>query len=64
MIQAGETEIVCEMEHLPLPRGNYCLWVGILDRKGDILPWHPARRFEVSGPAQHGWSSPCSTSTR
>jgi ABC-type polysaccharide/polyol phosphate transport system ATPase subunit len=50
-LRAGETEVVCEIEHLPLPRGNYCLWVGILDRKGDILPWHPARRFEVSGPA-------------
>jgi ABC-type polysaccharide/polyol phosphate transport system ATPase subunit len=47
----GETEIGCRIDHLPLPRGNYCLWVGVLDRKGDLLPWHPARRFEVSGPA-------------
>jgi ABC-type polysaccharide/polyol phosphate transport system ATPase subunit len=49
-LSAGETEIVCEIDHLPLPRGNYCLWVGILDNKRDSLPWHPARRFEVSGP--------------
>ena len=50
-LAAGETEINCDMDHLPLPRGNYCLWVGAFDKKRDLLSWHPARRFEVSGPA-------------
>src|SRR4051812_31350151 len=50
-LRAGETEVVCDIDHLPLPRGNYVLWVGVFEKKADILPWHPARRFEVTGPA-------------
>jgi ABC-type polysaccharide/polyol phosphate transport system ATPase subunit len=50
-LQAGETEIHCDIDHLPLPRGSYCLWAGVFDRKADILPWQPAARFEVAGPA-------------
>jgi ABC-type polysaccharide/polyol phosphate transport system ATPase subunit len=50
-LQSGETEIRCDIDHLPLPRGRYYLWVGVFDRKVDILPWHPVTRFDVAGPA-------------
>ncbi len=47
----GETEIRCSIDHLPLPRGRYYLWLGIEGKKGlDLLPWHPARHFDISGP--------------
>jgi ABC-2 type transport system ATP-binding protein len=51
-LSVGETEIRCEIEHLPLPSGRYYLWLGIFDRRVDVLPWHPAARFDVMGPAQ------------
>lgn len=48
---AGETELRCTMSNLPLPRGQYYLWLGVFDNRGrDLLPWHPATRFTVGGP--------------
>lgn len=46
----GETRVQCRLAHLPLPRGQYYLWVGFLRRRADLLPWHPAYRFDVIGP--------------
>jgi ABC-type polysaccharide/polyol phosphate transport system ATPase subunit len=47
----GQTEIRCRLGHLPLPRGRFFLWIGINDKYGiTLLPWHPARSFDVSGP--------------
>jgi ABC-2 type transport system ATP-binding protein len=51
-LPVGETEIRCEIEHLPLPAGRYYLWLGVFDRSGDVLPWHPTAKFDVMGPAQ------------
>lgn len=48
---AGETEVRCTLPRLPLPRGRYYLWVGVMDLNGsDLLGWHPAARFDVAGP--------------
>jgi ABC-type polysaccharide/polyol phosphate transport system ATPase subunit len=48
----GETEIRCTIEHLPLPRGRFFLWTAIDGKhRSTLLPWHPARSFDVSGPA-------------
>jgi ABC-type polysaccharide/polyol phosphate transport system ATPase subunit len=51
-LSEGETEIRGRLNHLPLPRGRFYLWVGIFDVKGrDLLAWHPAAHFDVAGPA-------------
>ena len=47
----GRTEVVCEVESLPLPRGRFAVWVAMLDvEDADLVPWHPAGWFDVSGP--------------
>jgi ABC-2 type transport system ATP-binding protein len=47
----GQTEILCDLGHLPLPRGRFFLWTAINGRhQTTLLPWHPARSFDVSGP--------------
>ena len=49
---SGQTEVRCSMASLPLPRGRYYLWVGVFDAPsgGELLDWHPATRFDVTGP--------------
>jgi ABC-type polysaccharide/polyol phosphate transport system ATPase subunit len=50
-LAAGETEVRCSMAGLPLPRGRYYLWVGVFDAPGgELLAWHPATHFDVTGP--------------
>jgi ABC-type polysaccharide/polyol phosphate transport system ATPase subunit len=50
-LRAGETEVQCSISRLPLPRGRFYLWVGVLDGTWrELLPWHPAGHFEVQGP--------------
>jgi ABC-2 type transport system ATP-binding protein len=50
-LRSGATEVRCRLSTVPLPRGRFYLWAGILDRMGhDLLPWHPATPFDVSGP--------------
>jgi ABC-type polysaccharide/polyol phosphate transport system ATPase subunit len=50
-LAAGETEVRCSMVGLPLPRGRYYLWVGVFDAPGgELLAWHPATHFDVTGP--------------
>jgi ABC-type polysaccharide/polyol phosphate transport system ATPase subunit len=48
-IGAGETEVRCTIDHLPLPRGRYYLWLNLF-RKGDLIPWRPVAHFDVTGP--------------
>jgi ABC-2 type transport system ATP-binding protein len=46
---AGETRLRCEVPSLPLPGGRYFVWVGVFAGNHDVLPWHPATAFDVSG---------------
>ncbi|MET0146510.1 MAG: ABC transporter ATP-binding protein [Ilumatobacteraceae bacterium] len=46
----GEVEAHCHIEHLPLPRGRYFLWVGVFLARGELLGWQPAAHFDVAGP--------------
>ena len=46
----GDTiDLGCEFERLPLPAGNYFLWVGVFRMNRDLLPWRPVAQFEVFG---------------
>ena len=50
-VREGTTQIECQLERLPVARGRYSLWVGLVsagDR--DLLPWHHAASFDVGGP--------------
>jgi ABC-type polysaccharide/polyol phosphate transport system ATPase subunit len=50
-IRSGTTEVRCRIPRVPLPRGRFYLWAGIFDAQAhDLLPWHPAAHFDVSGP--------------
>ena len=50
-LHAGETEIQCSVQNLPLPRGRYYIWTGIYDAPGrELLQWHPVGHFDVVGP--------------
>jgi ABC-type polysaccharide/polyol phosphate transport system ATPase subunit len=50
-VREGETEIRCLLGHLPLPRGRFCVWLGMFDGKGnDFVAWHPTAYFDVFGP--------------
>jgi ABC-2 type transport system ATP-binding protein len=50
-LSPGETEARISLSHLPLPRGRFYAWLGILDADGrDILRWQSAAPFDVSGP--------------
>ena len=46
----GEVEVRCRIDHLPLPRGRYFLWVGVFLARGELLGWQPAASFDVAGP--------------
>lgn len=50
-LPAGESELVCRLKHLPLPRGRFFVWLYARERgrKRDLLPWHPACHFDVIG---------------
>ena len=51
-IPNGELTCICDVTDLPLPGGRFYLWVGLVGRDGqDIIGWHPARSFDVVGPA-------------
>ncbi|MGH9151538.1 MAG: polysaccharide ABC transporter ATP-binding protein [Acidimicrobiales bacterium] len=50
VLVAGHTEARCTVDHLPLPRGRFYLWVGIFANHQDLLAWHPAVHFDVMGP--------------
>ncbi|HLZ36783.1 MAG TPA: hypothetical protein VKP64_03280, partial [Mycobacteriales bacterium] len=46
----GETEVHCRVTSLPLPRGRYFLWLGMFGKGPELIDWHPAAKFDVSGP--------------
>jgi ABC-type polysaccharide/polyol phosphate transport system ATPase subunit len=50
-LSPGETEARCSIDHVPLPRGRFYAWMGIVDGAGqEILRWQPAAPFDVTGP--------------
>ncbi len=54
---AGEFEIRCVLNHIPLPRGRYSVWTAMLGVKHRrLLPWNPVVSFEAFGPDQ--WPTP------
>ena len=51
VLASGETEVRVRIPDLPLPRGRFYLWAGVLDRAGqDLMNWQPAGHFDVFGP--------------
>ena len=50
MLPPGQTELRCQLPFLPLPRGRFYLWFGIIESTRDLVPWHPVCQFEVLGP--------------
>jgi ABC-type polysaccharide/polyol phosphate transport system ATPase subunit len=50
-LSPGETETRCRISEVPLPRGRFYAWMGIVDGSGqEILRWQPAAPFDVAGP--------------
>ena len=50
---AGEFELRCTLESLPLPKGRYSLWGAMLAPEGiaeSEFPWQPMASFEAFGP--------------
>jgi ABC-2 type transport system ATP-binding protein len=49
-LDAGVTASTCTIDDLPLPRGQYFIWVAVTDAVGaDLTPWHPVTSFNVLG---------------
>jgi ABC-2 type transport system ATP-binding protein len=49
-LDAGVTASTCSIDALPLPRGQYSVWVAVTDTVGaDLTPWHPVTSFNVLG---------------
>ncbi len=49
-LDAGVTASTCTIDDLPLPRGQYAVWVAVTDTVGaDLTPWHPVTNFNVLG---------------
>ncbi len=47
----GETRIACTVDDLPVARGKYSLWCGMVSMSDrDVLPWHQCATFEAGGP--------------
>ena len=53
-VPAGEFEVRCELNYLPIPHGHYSLWTAITAyprrHRDPYLPWQPAMNFDVMGP--------------
>lgn len=50
-LSPGVTKVRCVISRLPLPRGEYYLWVAMTSgRVMQLVPWHPAARITVMGP--------------
>lgn len=50
VLDAGLTPSSCTIDALPLPRGQYAVWVAVTDTAGsDLTPWHPVTTFQVLG---------------
>jgi ABC-type polysaccharide/polyol phosphate transport system ATPase subunit len=51
-LDAGDTELVCRVRSLPLPKGRFYAWVFAREMsqdKRELIPWHPAGWFDVIG---------------
>ena len=50
-LPAGEISARVSVERLPLPKGRFYVWVGIVGDDGsEVIGWHPAANFDVVGP--------------
>jgi lipopolysaccharide transport system ATP-binding protein len=50
---AGEFEVRCVLNHIPLPRGRYSIWTAMVGSKArQFMPWNPVVSFEAFGPDQ------------
>jgi ABC-type Na+ transport system ATPase subunit NatA len=50
-LEPGVNPTTCTIDALPLPRGQYAVWVAVTDTVGaDLTPWHPVTNFQVLGP--------------
>ena len=50
-LAVGETLTRCTITKLPLPRGKFYVWVGVVGPDGrDVVPWYPAANFDIVGP--------------
>jgi ABC-2 type transport system ATP-binding protein len=45
----GDRSVSCSVPFVPLPSGVFFLWLAIVKRGGDALPWRPVARFEIIG---------------
>jgi len=51
MLAAGTSEILCNIDRLPLPKGRYSVWFGAFETHGnDLVPWRPISDVDVHGP--------------
>ncbi len=53
-LEEGRTDIACVMHDLPLPAGQFYVWLGVFERERDLFPWQPAAVMEVRGPRLDG----------
>jgi len=50
LTEGEPVELRCSVERLPLPQGQYALWLGVYGRgRENELTWHPLTRFDVTG---------------
>jgi len=50
---AGDFEVRCVLNHIPLPRGRYSIWAAMVGAKSaQYMPWNPVVSFEAFGPDQ------------
>jgi ABC-type polysaccharide/polyol phosphate transport system ATPase subunit len=52
---AGDFEVKCRLDHLPLPKGRYSVWAAMTGHnKGNgrpLIPWKPVLSFDMFGPS-------------
>jgi hypothetical protein len=49
-LAAGQTELVCSIPRLPLPRGHFFVWIGMANQDEELIGWRPVGNFDVVGP--------------
>lgn len=53
ILPAGDFQIRCVLNHIPLPRGRYSVWAAMVGAKASqYMPWNPVVSFEAFGPDQ------------
>ncbi len=53
LLTPGETHVWVDIQSLPLPRGQYYLWIGVFENWTDgpeLVGWQPLTHFDVYGP--------------